>query len=135
MKGNLDSCKRRLVLSGDGMEAGKKVGHGEHGSHGQIHGPIRICNHWGWSRVLPLRGVLSRLWRWCLMRYLAFALIWAAVGSAFAAPEPAPLAEKYLLSGELVKGQQELERALAASPKDDQLRFGLGVLQFVRGVE
>ncbi|MBC7855103.1 MAG: hypothetical protein IAF94_16860 [Pirellulaceae bacterium] len=69
------------------------------------------------------------------MRYLAIALVLAMCGQAFAAPDAAPAAEKYLHSGELVKGQQELERALAAAPKDDQLRFGLGVLRFVRGVE
>lgn len=69
------------------------------------------------------------------MRYLAIALVLISAGKVLAAPEAQPLAEKYLHSGQLVKGQQELERALAASPKDDQLRFGLGVLQFVRGVE
>jgi hypothetical protein len=46
-----------------------------------------------------------------------------------------PLVEKYLHSGELARGEQALEAALAAAPKDDQVRFGLGVLQFVRGVE
>jgi HEAT repeat protein len=46
-----------------------------------------------------------------------------------------PLVEKYLHSGELAKGEQALEAALAAAPKDDQIRFGLGVLQFIRGVE
>lgn len=69
------------------------------------------------------------------MRYLAIALVLISAGKVLAAPEAQPLAEKYLHSGQLVKGQQELERALAASPKDDQLRFGLGVLRFVRGVE
>ena len=69
------------------------------------------------------------------MRYLAIVLVLAVAGQTFAAPEAAPLVEKYLHSGELVKGQQQIERALAASPKDDQLRFGLGVIQFVRGVE
>jgi len=46
-----------------------------------------------------------------------------------------PLVENYLHSGQLAKGQQVLEAALAASPKDDQIRFGLGVLQLVRSVE
>ncbi len=46
-----------------------------------------------------------------------------------------PLVEKYLHSGEFAKGEQALEAALAAAPKDDQIRFGLGVLQFIRGVE
>jgi hypothetical protein len=46
-----------------------------------------------------------------------------------------PLVEKYLHNGELAKGQQALEAALALTPNDDQVRFGLGVLQFIRGVE
>jgi hypothetical protein len=56
-----------------------------------------------------------------------------AVASARAADPP--LVEKYLHSGELAKGEQVLERALDADPKDDQARFGLGVLRFVRAVE
>ena len=54
--------------------------------------------------------------------------------SAAGAAEP-PRVEQYLHSGELAKGQQEIERALAAAPHDDQLRFSLGLLRFVRGVE
>src|SRR5262249_51797845 len=41
----------------------------------------------------------------------------------------------YLHSGELAKGKQALLAALVATPSDDRLRFGLGVLQFVHGVE
>ncbi len=41
-----------------------------------------------------------------------------------------PLVEKYLHSGELARGEQALEAALEAAPKDDQVRFGLGVLPF-----
>lgn len=46
-----------------------------------------------------------------------------------------PLVEQYLHSGKLARGEQATELALAANPNDDQLRFGLGVLQLVRGVE
>lgn len=46
-----------------------------------------------------------------------------------------PLVEKYLHSGELARGEQVLESALLVAPKDDQARFGLGLLQVVRGVE
>jgi hypothetical protein len=62
----------------------------------------------------------------------------AALTSAVAvsrAAEPAPLVEKYLHSGELAVGDRGLQRALDAAPDDDQLRFGLGVLRFVRAVE
>lgn len=61
------------------------------------------------------------------------ALAVLAVTSARASDPP--LVEKYLHSGELAKGEQVLERALDADPKDDQARFGLGVLRFVRAVE
>ena len=65
------------------------------------------------------------------------ALLTAAVCVTPARPAdpPPPLAEKYLHAGELAKGEQALEAALAASPKDGQLRFGLGVVRFARGVE
>jgi hypothetical protein len=48
-----------------------------------------------------------------------------------ALPELKKSAAFYLYPGELARGQRELE----AAPPDDQLRFGLGVLRFVRGVE
>lgn len=62
------------------------------------------------------------------------ALLAVATPPAARAAEP-PLVEKYLHSGELAKGEHALEAALAASPKDDQIRFGLGVLRFARAVE
>jgi hypothetical protein len=46
-----------------------------------------------------------------------------------------PLVEKYLHAGELARGEQALLAGLEKCPADDQLRFGLGVLQFVRAVE
>lgn len=46
-----------------------------------------------------------------------------------------PLVEGYLHSGRLARGEQVMESALAANPADDQLRFGLAMLQLVRGFE
>jgi hypothetical protein len=46
-----------------------------------------------------------------------------------------PLVEMYLHSGSLARGEQELLVALERNPRDDQARFGLGVLQFVRAIE
>jgi len=66
---------------------------------------------------------------------LAIMLCWAAGQPLRATAVEPPRVESYLHSGQLVKGQQELERALAAAPQDDQLRFGLGVLRFIRAVE
>jgi hypothetical protein len=68
------------------------------------------------------------------MRTLIALGLLAVVAAPAAAADP-PLAEKYLHAGELAKGEQALERALAAAPKDDQARFGLGVVRFVRSVE
>lgn len=49
--------------------------------------------------------------------------------------EKPPLVEKYLHAGDFAEGAREMELALATNPNNDQLRFGLGVLQFVRGIE
>ncbi len=46
-----------------------------------------------------------------------------------------PLAEKYLLSGQLAEGQRALEAELQKNGSDDQARFGLGVVQFLRAIE
>lgn len=62
-------------------------------------------------------------------------VVLAVLAVATARAADPPLVEKYLHSGELAKGEQVLERALDADPKDDQARFGLGVLRFVRAVE
>lgn len=60
------------------------------------------------------------------------ALVWLPTGLTAAEP---PLVEKYLHSGELAKGEAALLLALEKNPRDDQVRFGLGVLQFGRTVE
>jgi hypothetical protein len=67
------------------------------------------------------------------MRWTTVTIVVLTLPARLGATEP--LVEKYLHYGELAKGEQALETALAAAPKDDQIRFGLGVLQFIRGVE
>ena len=47
----------------------------------------------------------------------------------------APLVEKYLLSGKLAEGEAALLQELAAHENNDQVRFGLGVLQFLQAFE
>lgn len=47
----------------------------------------------------------------------------------------APLVEKYLLEGKLAYGESTLLAQLKRHTSDDQSRFGLGVLQFLRAVE
>lgn len=51
-----------------------------------------------------------------------------------AAAEP-PLVEQYLTSGRLSEGAKALTQRLATSTTDDQARYGLGVLQFLQGIE
>jgi hypothetical protein len=49
-------------------------------------------------------------------------------------PDP-PMVEKYLRCGQLAQGELVLREHLKNNPGDDQARFGLGALQFVRSVE
>jgi len=67
-----------------------------------------------------------------LMFCLGLCLMSLAAGRATA---DAPLAEKYLLEGKLAEGATALEGRLKEAPKDDQARFGLGVLQFLQTFE
>jgi hypothetical protein len=60
---------------------------------------------------------------------LALALV---AGRGDAAP---PLAEKYLLDGKLADGASALQARLKEEPKDEQARFGLGVVQFLQTFE
>ena len=46
-----------------------------------------------------------------------------------------PLVERYLVEGKLAEGEKALLAALERDPKDSQARFGLGVTQFLRGIE
>jgi hypothetical protein len=65
---------------------------------------------------------------------LAFALL-SAVAARLPAAEERPVAEKYLISGDLAGGQEALQAILNAHSEDAQARFGLGTVQFVRSVE
>ncbi len=47
----------------------------------------------------------------------------------------APAVESFLLSGNLAAGETTLSTLLLKHPHDDQLRFGLGTLQFLRALE
>jgi hypothetical protein len=46
-----------------------------------------------------------------------------------------PLVEKYLITGKLADGETALITHLEQHSSDDQARFGLGVLQFMRAIE
>jgi hypothetical protein len=65
----------------------------------------------------------------------ALSALFAACLAAGDEPPPAPLVEKYLTEGRLADGEAAALDALAKDPGDAQARFGLGVVQFLRGVE
>ncbi|HNG76666.1 MAG TPA: hypothetical protein PLY72_19495 [Candidatus Obscuribacter sp.] len=46
-----------------------------------------------------------------------------------------PLVEKYLITGKLADGEAALLQELAAHENNDQVRFGLGILQFLQAFE
>jgi hypothetical protein len=66
--------------------------------------------------------------------FILFAACPLAVSVGAAAPPP-PLAERFLHNGKFADGETASLLALDAKPADDEARFGLGVIQFVRAVE
>ncbi len=68
------------------------------------------------------------------MRCLLAALLMVAATATARADDP-PLAEKFLIEGKLAEGEKALVERLATNENDDQARFGLGTIQFLRGVE
>jgi hypothetical protein len=66
--------------------------------------------------------------------FVLFAVCSVAVPVCAADPRP-PLAEKFLHAGTFASGETASLLALDANPRDDEARFGLGVIQFVRAVE
>ena len=55
--------------------------------------------------------------------------------SVRAADDAVPLVEQHFQAGTLAKGETALDAMLKTNPGDDQARFALGTLQFVRSVE
>src|SRR5262245_56676450 len=71
-----------------------------------------------------------------IARVILMAGLFASISAtAIAEDHPAPMVEKFLLEGKLDAGEKALQDQLKAKPDDDQARFGLGVLQFIRGVD
>jgi hypothetical protein len=66
---------------------------------------------------------------------LLSALILSSAGIAGASDEGVKLAEQHLQAGTLAAGETALDALLKKNPRDDQTRFALGTLQFVRSVE
>lgn len=66
--------------------------------------------------------------------WIAIALL-LMLGAARAEDRPLGVAEMYLHEGRLADGERALLLALDTNSKNDEARFGLGVIQFVRAVE
>lgn len=71
----------------------------------------------------------------CLRRFV-LALIFVAINAAaLAAETKTPLVEPYLIAGNLAEGEKQVRARLKEQPQDDEARFSLGVVQFLRAVE
>jgi len=70
-----------------------------------------------------------------MTRFVVFLLVSFVFVPTVGAFQSEPLAEKFLHAGKFVDGEQACLRALDAKPADDEVRFGLGVIQFMRAIE
>ena len=70
-----------------------------------------------------------------MTRLLPLLAVFAVAAPVPAADPPPPLAEKFLHDGRFADGETASLLALDADPTDDEVRFGLGVIQFARAVE
>jgi hypothetical protein len=66
---------------------------------------------------------------------LVLTIVTLSVRGASASEESVALVEKHLQAGTLAAGETALEAVLKQNPRDDEARFGLGAVQFVRSVE
>jgi len=71
------------------------------------------------------------------VRFAVVAGLAAAIGASCVKPASAktPDVDKLLQAGNLATAETTLQKHLKTDPKDDNARFGLGMVQFVRGVE
>lgn len=70
-----------------------------------------------------------------MFRILIFITVCVVAISAQAVDLPSSPAERFLHDGRFAEGETDLLLALDTDPKDDEARFGLGVIQFVRAVQ
>ncbi len=66
---------------------------------------------------------------------LVVSATWFLLSALQTVKADAPLAQKYLLEGILTEGTKALDERLKGEPKDDQARFGMGVIQFIQTFE
>jgi hypothetical protein len=70
-----------------------------------------------------------------MTRLIVLCVVCTLAGPVWASDPPLPLAEDFLHDGRFAEGETALLLALDAHPADDEARFGLGVIQFMRAVE
>ena len=75
------------------------------------------------------------IWRLLIATFIACLIVVMTIASQPTNAAIAPLLDPYLTSGKLSEGEKAFSDYLQTSPKDDKSRFGLGVIQFVRGTE
>ena len=70
-----------------------------------------------------------------MSRFFVLIIACSVAISGLAADPPPSQAERFLHDGRFADGETALLLALDANPSNDEARFGLGVIQFVRAVE
>jgi hypothetical protein len=75
------------------------------------------------------------IWRSLIALMFSCLIVVTAIALQPSSAAIAPLADPYLTSGRLVEGEKALSDYLKTAPEDDKTRFGLGVVQFMRGTE
>jgi len=70
-----------------------------------------------------------------MCRFLVFITVCVVAISSQAVDSPSSPAELFLHEGRFAEGETALLLVLDEDPKDDEARFGLGVIQFVRAVQ
>ena len=71
---------------------------------------------------------------WLLAIFVLGALAPCSARAASESPK-SPLVERYLIEGKLAEGEEALLAELTKDSENDEARFSLGTIQFLRGVE
>jgi hypothetical protein len=82
----------------------------------------------------PLKN-LSWLWRSLIAMAIAATIITITIIAQPTNAAIAPLPDPYLTTGKLAEGEKAFSDYLKNNAQDDKTRFGLGVIQFMRGIE
>lgn len=75
------------------------------------------------------------IWRSLIALFVSGLIIFTTIALQPSNAAIAPLPDPYLTSGKLAEGEKVFNDYLKNNSKDDKARFGLGVIQFMRGTE